>query len=55
MLNILMKNASNDSKYDFGVVFVSLDLTNQHENLLHANMILYNFKNKTIEYFENLQ
>ena len=52
MLNVLMKNASNENKYDFGVVFVSLDLTNQHENLLHANMIIYNFKNKTIEYFE---
>jgi len=52
MLNILMKNASQDKKYDFGVVFVSLDLTQQEENLLHANMLIYNFLNKTIEYFE---
>jgi len=52
MLNTLIKNAYNEKKYDFATVFVSVDLTNRDQDLLHANVIIYNFLNKTIEYFE---
>ncbi len=52
MLNTLIKNAYNEKKYDFATVFVSLDLTTRDQDLLHANALIYNFSNKTIEYFE---
>lgn len=53
MLNILIKNAYNENKYDFATVFLSIDhRINDSEGSLHANLLIYNFKTKTIEYFE---
>ncbi len=54
-LNMLMKNAMNEGKYDYGLVFMSLDARvgiEKSKGSFHANIIIYNFKTKTIEYFE---
>jgi len=51
MLNLLIKNASKDKKYDFATVFVSVDDSINGGNL-HANILIYNFINNTIEFFE---
>jgi hypothetical protein len=45
MLNSTIK----ENKYEFGLLFLSIKM---NEDLLHANIILYDFKNKTIERFE---
>lgn len=51
MLNILMKNASKEGKYDLGFVFLSTDYRD-FGGSLHANGLIYNFKTMEIEYFE---
>ena len=54
-LNMLMKNAMNEKKYDFGIVFVSVDARvglEKDKGSFHANILIYNFKTETIEYFE---
>lgn len=52
MLNLLIKNAYKEGKYKFATVFVSVDLTDSQLGSLHANILIYNFETKTIEYFE---
>jgi hypothetical protein len=47
-LNKLIKNNYESKKYDMAVVFLSLI----YDELLHANILIYSFKNKTIERFE---
>jgi hypothetical protein len=48
-LNLNINNIRRDKKYDYAVLFLSQFLEN---NLKHANIILYDFKNLSIERFE---
>ena len=48
-LNININNTIREKKYDYALLFLGQTLDN---NLKHANIILYDFKNLTIERFE---
>jgi hypothetical protein len=48
-LNFLINNVRRDKSHDYGIVFLSLTL---EDNLKHANILLYDFKNLTVERFE---
>ena len=48
-LNTIINNIRRNKKYDYAVLFLGQTLDN---NLKHANIILYDFKNLTIERFE---
>jgi len=45
----MINNTIKQNKYSFGLLFLSIKMS---ESLLHANIILYDFKNHTIERFE---
>ena len=44
-----MNEALKEKKYDFGLLFLSIKMS---DTLLHANILLYDFKRLTIERFE---
>jgi hypothetical protein len=48
-LNFLINNVRRDKSHDYSIVFLSLTL---EDNLKHANILLYDFKNLTVERFE---
>jgi len=48
-LNALINNVRRDESHDFALLFLSLYLDN---DLKHANVLLYDFKNLTVERFE---
>ncbi len=48
-LNFTINNIRRENKYDFALVFLAMNLEN---NLKHANILLYDFKNLSIERFE---
>jgi hypothetical protein len=48
-LNTTINNTIKEKKYDYALLFLGQTLDN---NLKHANIILYDFKNLTIERFE---
>lgn len=48
-LNLNINNIRRDKKYDYAILFLGQILDN---NLHHANIILYDFKNLSIERFE---
>ena len=48
-LNLNINNIRRDKKYDYAILFLGQILEN---NLHHANIILYDFKNLSIERFE---
>ena len=49
MINVVVNNVRRENNYDYILLFLSLDLDN---DLRHANIILYDIKNLTIERFE---
>ena len=49
-LNYQINNVRRDKSHDYSLVFLSLHLYN--DNLLHANILLYDFNKLTIERFE---
>ncbi len=48
-LNMVINNVRREKKYDYALLFLAQTLDN---DLKHANIILYDFKNLTIERFE---
>ena len=48
-LNFTINNIRRENKYDFALIFLAMNLEN---NLKHANILLYDFKNLSIERFE---
>jgi hypothetical protein len=48
-LNMVINNVRREKKYDYALLFLGQTLDN---DLKHANIILYDFKNLTIERFE---
>jgi hypothetical protein len=48
-INLEINNARRNNKYDYAILFLSLSFDN---NAKHANILLYDFKNLTIERFE---
>lgn len=48
-LNMVINNIRREKKYDYGLLFLGQTLNN---DLKHANILLYDFKNLTIERFE---
>ena len=48
-LNVSINNIRREHKYDYALIFLALTLEN---DLKHANILLYDFKNLTIERFD---
>ena len=48
-LNLIINNLASTHKNDYSIVFLSIQ---DEENNLHANILFYDFKNKTITRFE---
>ena len=49
-INLLINNIRREKSYDYAVIFLGLTL--EEEELRHANVLIYDFNNLTVERFE---